>query len=121
MTWQLLEGVLRNYAEWKSGWENGEVSDELTLDGGIVVNLHEILEGLDSLPPRQREAIVLICLLNYREVDAARKMGLMKWSSQVGSYKRIGLRKIVDRYYPQEVVVDYPTEASGDLRTSDAS
>lgn len=101
MTWKLLESVLKNYNEFRALYES-EGIEELTLDNGYVINVHDILSGVNSLPQRQRQAVILVCIDNMKEVDAAREMGFNKWSSQVGSYKRLGLRKLIKWCWPDE-------------------
>ena len=98
MTWQMLEAIYRNYQEFRELYQRTGI-DEITLDGGIVVNIHDVLRGIDELPKRQRQAVILMCLRNLREVDTAKIMGFQKWSSPVSSYKRLGLTKIADKYW----------------------
>jgi len=96
MSWQILERLLNNYWEWREVLlTTGNA--ELHLPNGITVNIYDILEGIDKLPLRQRQAVVLSCLKNYKEVDVARMMGFTKWSAQVGSYKRKALKTIADK------------------------
>lgn len=101
MSWQLLENILRNYHEFVALYES-EGLEEIHLDNGIVVNVYDVLEGIKDLPKRQKQAVVLVCIENRREVDVAAIMGFTKWSSQVGTYKRLGLKKIVKKYWPEE-------------------
>lgn len=94
LNWKLLENILKNYYEFKALYEETGIS-EICLDNGFVVNYHDILEGLDSLPPRQKQAVWLMCIEGRKEVEVARIMGFEKWSSPVGMYKRKALRKLV--------------------------
>ena len=97
MTWQLLERILNNYHEW---YEIYRYTLEPDLDiNGMTINIMDILEGIDTLPPRQREAVVLTCLENRKEAEAARIMGFTKWSSQVGMYKRRALKSLCDNIW----------------------
>lgn len=99
MTWFLLERILKHYYEFKSLQEQ-EGINEVTLDNGVVVNVFDILEGLDELPENQRQAISLTCLQNLKEVEAARVMFPgSPWSSQVGTLKRQGLVYLVSKYW----------------------
>lgn len=101
LSWQLLENVLRNYHEFRELYVR-EGIEEVQIEG-FTVNVHDVLQGLEELPERQREAIELTCLRNMREVDAASIMlPDSKWSSPVGAYKRTGLQKLVDKYYTRE-------------------
>jgi hypothetical protein len=101
MTWKLLESVLKHYLEFRELFER-EGIDEITLDNGYILNFHDILQGINSLPKRQKQAVLLVCLYNMREVDAAREMGFDRWSSQVGTYKRLGLQKLINKFWPPE-------------------
>jgi DNA-directed RNA polymerase specialized sigma24 family protein len=102
MTWQILERLLNNYWEW---YEIYKVSGnpDLQLDNGITVNIYDILKGIDRLPPRQRQAVVLSCLENRKEVEVARIMGFQKWSSQVGMYKRKALKTLCETVWKSEI------------------
>lgn len=105
MSWSLLESVFRNYYEFYELYTVHGL-DEINVNG-VCVNVHDILQGVEELPERQREAVVLMCLENYREVDAAAVMlPGSKWSSPVGAYKRAGLQKIVERAWSDENVID---------------
>jgi len=100
MTWQLLERILLNYHLWHEIYVTTMESD-LNING-MVINFHDVLKGIDRLPPRQKEAIVLSCLEGRKEVDVARMMGFTKWSSQVGMYKRKALKTLCDTVWNEE-------------------
>ena len=101
MTWQILERLLNHYWEWHEIYiSTGEA--DLHLPNGITVNYHDILKGIDKLPPRQRQAVVLSCLENRKEVEVAQIMGFKKWSSQVGMYKRKALKTLCDKIWNVE-------------------
>lgn len=100
MTWQLLERIFNNYRLWQSIYQE-------TLDGdlninGMTLNFSDILEGVDQLPPRQKQALVLSCLENRKEAEVAQIMGFTKWSSQVGMYKRKALKTLCDNVWNKE-------------------
>lgn len=101
MDWKTLEAVLRHYQEFLELYRR-EGIEEIKLEGNIVINIHDVLQGIDKLPKRQQQAVRLTCLMNMREVDAARVMGFSKWSSPVSSYKRLALQKLVELYYNSE-------------------
>lgn len=101
MTWKLLENILKHYYEFRELFER-EGIDELALDNGYTINLFDILSGIEGLPRRQRQAVQLVCIEGLREVDAAREMGFERWSSQVGTYKRLGLQKLINNFWPPE-------------------
>lgn len=98
LNWQVLEKLLRNIHEWREYYiEHG--IEEIELDGGYVVNFHDLLRGIDTLPPRQREALILTCIDNLKEEEAAELMGFTKWSSPVGTYKKMALKRLLERYW----------------------
>lgn len=95
MTWQILERLLNNYMEWQEVYlDTG--NPDLNLLNGVTVNIYDLMKGIDSLPPRQKQAVVLSCLENRKEVEVARIMGFQKWSSQVGMYKRKALKNLCE-------------------------
>lgn len=93
-----LEAIIRHYAEFRALYEDQGI-EEISLGDGLVVNIHDVLRGISKLPTRQRQAVVLTCLWNMKERDAARLMGFDKWSAPVGAYKRLGLQKLVEMYW----------------------
>lgn len=100
MTWQVLERILNNYWEWKAVYATTGNPD-LQLLNGVTVNIHDILNGIDQLPPRQRQAVVLSCLENRKEVEVAKIMGFTRWSSQVGMYKRKALKTLCETVWAE--------------------
>ena len=100
MTWQLLERILSNYHLWKEIY-NTTLESDLNING-MTINIHDVLDGIDRLPPRQKEALVLSCFQGYKEVDVARIMGFTRWSSQVGMYKRKALKTLCDTIWNDE-------------------
>jgi DNA-directed RNA polymerase specialized sigma24 family protein len=101
MNWKILENILRNYYEFKALYEETGIY-EITLDNGYVVNFHDILKGLDSLPPRQKQAVWLMCIEGRKEVEVAKIMGFERWSAPVGMYKRKALRTLVETRWKDE-------------------
>ena len=101
MTWQILERLLNNYWEWREAYRISG-NPELQLLNGVTVNIHDVLKGIKDLPPRQRQAVILSCLENRKEVEVARIMGFTKWSSQVGMYKRKALKQICETVWINE-------------------
>lgn len=101
MTWGLYESILKNYYEFYELYVRNGL-DEIIVSG-VTVNIHDVLNGINDLPERQRQAVVLMCLENMREVDAAAEMlPGSRWSSPVGAYKRTGLSKIVERLWSND-------------------
>src|SRR4030066_2397431 len=56
-----LEAILRHYAEFRELYETQGI-EELTLEDGLVVNIHDVLRGIDELPKRQKTALILTSL-----------------------------------------------------------
>ena len=102
MTWQVLERVLNNYYEWRAVYATTG-NPELQLLNSVTINIHDILNGIDKLPPRQKQAVILSCLENRKEVEVAKIMGFTKWSSQVGMYKRKALKTLCQTVWKDEV------------------
>jgi len=98
MTWQILERLLNNYREWYEIYKTSG-NPELELLNGVTVNIYDLLEGIKELPLRQRQAVVLSCLENRKEVEVAKIMGFTKWSSQVGMYKRKALKTLCENIW----------------------
>jgi DNA-directed RNA polymerase specialized sigma24 family protein len=71
MTWQVLERILNNYGEWQEVYLKSGNPD-LELLNGITVNIYDVLDGIDKLPPRQKQAVVLMCLENRKEMEVAK-------------------------------------------------
>lgn len=102
MTWQILERLLNNYYEWKEAYRVSGNPD-LQLLNGVTVNIHDVLKGIKELPPRQKQAVILSCLENKKEVEVAKIMGFTKWSSPVGMYKRRALKNLCDTLWAEDV------------------
>lgn len=101
MTPYKLEAILRHYCEFRELYEQDGI-EEITLEDGLVVNIHDVLRGIEDLPKRQRTALILTCLYNLKEVEAAPLMGFTTWTSPVSSYKKLALEKLVKRYWSVE-------------------
>ena len=102
MTWQILERLLNNYYDWKEAYRVSGNPD-LQLLNGVTVNIHDVLKGIKELPPRQKQAVILSCLENKKEVEVAKIMGFTKWSSPVGMYKRRALKNLCDTLWAEDV------------------
>ena len=97
---QVFKRVYTHLEHWKSLMEDrgmeAVITDEAT---GEDIYIWDLLVGLDSLPPRQRQAFELICLRGYTET-AARDILLpnSKSSTPVQQYADIGLARMVEAY-----------------------
>lgn len=66
---------------------------------GEEIYLADLMVGIDSLPPRQREAFELICLQEWTETDATKKMlPDSKWSTPVQQYADTALGRMIAAY-----------------------
>jgi hypothetical protein len=90
---KILEGILKQWARW-----GAFVQDEgllaITIKGEEY-HYYDVLNGLETLPKRQLQAVWLICIENYREAEAAKIMGFDKWSTPAQQYKNLGLKKLL--------------------------
>ena len=100
MTWQLLERIFNNYKLWESYYQE-TLNGDLYING-MNINFFDLLRGIEDLPTRQKQALVLTCLENHKEADAAQIMGFTRWSSQVGMYKRKALKTLCDNIWNKE-------------------
>ena len=53
-------------------------------------------DSFKVMPPRQREAVMLLCVDDMMEEDAARAMGFTSWPTPIQQYKNFGLKKVMD-------------------------
>lgn len=86
--------VLKNYAAWKSLVES-EGLFSIKLRDGEELHYMDILEGFKVLPPRQRQAVWLMCVEDKSEVEVAEIMGFQSWPTPVQQYKNIGLARLI--------------------------
>lgn len=75
------------------------MGDILQAPDGEEIYYGDLLVGIDTLPPRQRQAFELICLEGYTET-AATKIMLpdSKWSTPVQQYADAALARMVAAY-----------------------
>lgn len=84
---------------WHALMEDRGMSDVITTPEGEDIYIGDLLVGLDSLPPRQREAFELICLQSYTETAARdRMLPNSKSSTPVQQYADSGLSRMVRAY-----------------------
>jgi len=66
---------------------------------GEEVYLEDLMCGIDSLPPRQREAFELICIQGFTETDATRIMlPDSRWSTPIQQYADSALVRMIKAY-----------------------
>lgn len=85
---------------WRVLIETGDMEHTITVpETGEEIYLLDLMVGIESLPPRQREAFELICLLGYTETDATRKMlPHSRWSTPIQQYADTALARMVAAY-----------------------
>jgi hypothetical protein len=78
----------------------GTMSDIMIIpETGEEVYYHDLLVGINTLPPRQREAFELICLQGYTETAAAKVMlPNSRWSTTAQQHVNAALERMVARY-----------------------
>lgn len=97
---QQFKRLYQHMEHWKVLIETGDMSHIITVpETGEEIYLLDLMVGIDSLPPRQREAFELICLLGYTETDATRKMlPHSRWSTPIQQYADTALARMVAAY-----------------------
>lgn len=95
---QVFKRIYQNYYHWQSLRETGEVGDILSVDGEEIY-IGDLMTGIETLPPRQRQAFELICLRGYTESAAtAILLPNSRWSTPVQQYSDDGLKKMIAAY-----------------------
>ncbi|MCZ2111316.1 MAG: hypothetical protein LC118_17395 [Dehalococcoidia bacterium] len=96
---QVFKRIFRGMPEWRSLMETGEVGDVIKTVDGEDVYYYDLLIGLDSLPRRQKQAFVLICLQSFTESDATAVMlPGSRWTTPVQQYSDMALARMVRAY-----------------------
>jgi hypothetical protein len=88
-----LRSVLKNYLSMRSLYEAGG-TDTFTL-WGTEICVHDVLRGIENLPRRWRQAVVLVCLEDRTTAEAAVLMGLNS-PAVVATYCRRGLVSLIN-------------------------
>lgn len=73
---QYLKRIYQHLEHFRELMESGqmELPGVVTLPDGEEIYLDDLMAGIDSLPPRQRQAFELICLQGYTETDTTKIM-----------------------------------------------
>ncbi|QAY10242.1 hypothetical protein SEA_AMATAGA_218 [Mycobacterium phage Amataga] len=96
---QVMKRVYQNMEDWRAQQEDNGMEPFITVDGGEVVYYYDLMVGINTLPPRQREAFELICLKGYPESVAAQMMmPHSRHSTIVQQYSDEGLKKMIAAY-----------------------
>lgn len=102
---QYFKRVYQHLEHFNALLESGEmpmpgivaIHDEILVPEEIY--LGDMLVGIDSLPPRQRQAFELICLQGYTEGAAtAIMLPHSRWSTPIQQYADSALYRMIDAY-----------------------
>lgn len=96
-----FKGIYQHLEHFRSLMEMGAIPlpGIVTTPDGEEVYLADMLCGIDDLPPRQREAFVMICLQGYTETAATKVMlPNSRWSTPVQQYADTALVRMVAAY-----------------------
>lgn len=97
---QVFKNVYQHLEHWKALMEDRGMDPVITdPDSSEDIYIGDLLVGLDSLPPRQRQAFELICLRHYTE-GAARDEAMpdSKSSTPVQQAAHSGLLRMITAY-----------------------
>lgn len=99
---QHMKRLYQHLEHFKSQVEAGNFDLPLVITipkTGEDVYIDDLMVGIDSLPPRQREAFELICLAGWTETDATRKMlPGSQWSTPIQQYADTALDRMIAAY-----------------------
>jgi hypothetical protein len=98
--YQIFKRIYQNLSHWQALMEDRGMEPIIT-DGvtGEDIYIGDLMIGLDSLPPRQRQAFELICLRGYTETAARDELlPHSKSSTPVQQYADSGLVRMVNAY-----------------------
>jgi len=96
----IFKRIYQHMPHWRECIIAGTMGDILTIpETGEEVYFHDLLVGLDSLPPRQREAFELICCQGYTETAAAKIMlPNSRFSTTAQQHLNAALERMVAAY-----------------------
>lgn len=99
---QHMKRLFQHLEHFRSQLEAGNFTLPLIVtipDTGEEVYLEDLMCGIDSLPPRQREAFELICLGGWTETDATKVMlPDSRWSTPIQQYADSALIRMIESY-----------------------
>jgi hypothetical protein len=102
------QAVFRRLYQFMPHWREQIIAGTMTdiimdPDSGEEIFYGDLLVGLGTLPPRQKEAFTLICMQGYTETAAAKIMlPNSKWSTTVQQHVNAALERMVARYDEQQ-------------------
>lgn len=98
---QYFKRIFQHLGHFRALREAGQmdVSGIITTPEGEDICLDDMMVGIDTLPPKQRQAFELICLQSYTETAATEIMlPHSRWSTPVQQYADEGLDKMCKAY-----------------------
>lgn len=101
-----LKGIYQHLEHFRSLMELGvfPLPGIVVTPEGEEIYLADMMAGIDDLPPRQREAFVMICLQGFTETAATRVMlPNSRWSTPVQQYADTALARMVAAYDRKQV------------------
>lgn len=107
---QIFKRTYQHIYHWQALREDRGMDDVITTPDGEDIYLGDLLVGLDTLPPRQREAFELICLGGYTESAARDKLlPNSKSSTPVQQYADRALKRMMAAYDARQCGEAQPT------------
>lgn len=114
---QVFKRIYQNLEHWQALMEDRGMAPVITTPEGEDIYIGDLLVGLDSLPPRQRQAFELICLRGYTETAARDELlPNSKSSTPVQQYADSGLARMVHAYELKQVGAWPPAEEPKPVR-----
>ena len=96
---QYFKRLYQHLHHWRELRQSQGMSDIVVTPEAEEIYMGDLLIGLDDLPPRQREAFELVCLLGYTETAAKEKMlPNSKSSSPIQEYVDTALTRMIRAY-----------------------
>lgn len=107
---QVFKRLFQHIEHWKALIEAGEMDHIITTPEGEEIYLYDLMTGIDTLPPRQRQAFDLICIQSFTESAAtAIMLPDSKWSTPIQQYADAALLRMVQAYDAKQAGTWNPT------------
>ncbi len=100
----IFRSIYQHMPHWREQILAGTMDEIMVIpETGEEVHYDDLLVGIGTLPPRQREAFELICLQGYTETAAAKIMlPNSRWSTTVQQHVNAALERMIARYDDQQ-------------------
>jgi len=94
---QLFLNIYMNYYHWEAAREDHQIT-EIWVEGELI-SFRDLLVGLDTLPPRQKQAFIIHVLQGKTEVETHKVMEFTSpYTRLVGQYASAALLKMIRAY-----------------------